>query len=124
VKTKKEIKNVISAEIGSIFREKVAIAHNLQSLCFSSMKRNFVTTVILHFFYSIIDTGCPRVAKKLHNLFVIKDINFYFFLDDSYVSTAIRKILRYIQGVSAKTLEPNISVICQRIFMKFKMQIF
>jgi hypothetical protein len=25
------------------------------------------------------DTGCPRVAKKLHNLFVIKDINFYFF---------------------------------------------
>jgi hypothetical protein len=26
---------------------------------------------------------CPRVAKKLHNLFVIKDTNFYFFLDDS-----------------------------------------
>jgi hypothetical protein len=25
-----------------------------------------------------------------------------------------------IQGVSAKTFEPNISVICQRIFMKFK----
>jgi hypothetical protein len=31
---------------------------------------------------------------------------------------------RIIQGVSAKTFEPNISVICQRIFMKFKMQIF
>jgi hypothetical protein len=29
-----------------------------------------------------------------------------------------------IQGVSAKTFEPNISVICQRIFMKIKMQIF
>jgi hypothetical protein len=29
-----------------------------------------------------------------------------------------------IQGVSAKIFEPNISVICQRIFMKFKMQIF
>jgi hypothetical protein len=29
-----------------------------------------------------------------------------------------------IQGVSAKTFEPNISVICQRIFMEFKMQIF
>jgi hypothetical protein len=29
---------------------------------------------------------CPRVAKKLHNLFV-KDINFYFFLDESYAST-------------------------------------
>jgi hypothetical protein len=28
----------------------------------------------------------------------------------------------HIQGVSAKTFEPNISVICQRIFMKFKMQ--
>jgi hypothetical protein len=27
---------------------------------------------------------CPRGAKKLHNLFVIKDINFSFFLDDSY----------------------------------------
>jgi hypothetical protein len=30
----------------------------------------------------------PRVTKKLHNLFVIKDINFYFFLDDSYASIA------------------------------------
>jgi hypothetical protein len=29
-----------------------------------------------------------------------------------------------IQSVSAKTFEPNISVICQRIFMKFKIQIF
>jgi hypothetical protein len=29
-----------------------------------------------------------------------------------------------IQGISSKNLEPNISVICQRIFMKFKMQIF
>jgi hypothetical protein len=30
----------------------------------------------------------------------------------------------YIQGVSAKTFEPKISVIFQRIFVKFKMQIF
>jgi hypothetical protein len=29
-----------------------------------------------------------------------------------------------IEGVSLSTFEPNISVICQRIFMKFKMQIF
>jgi hypothetical protein len=29
-----------------------------------------------------------------------------------------------IQGVSAKTFEPNILVICQRIFVKFKMQTF
>jgi hypothetical protein len=30
----------------------------------------------------------------------------------------------FIQGVSAKIFESNISVICQRIFMKFKIQIF
>jgi hypothetical protein len=43
----------------------------------------------------------PRVAKKLHNLFVIKDINVYFFLDDSYTSTAhSENIAVYIQCVS------------------------
>jgi hypothetical protein len=36
-------------------------------------------------------TGCPRAAKKLHNLFVIKDINFFFFLDGN--------IAVYIQAV-------------------------
>jgi hypothetical protein len=46
-------------------------------------------------------TGCPRVAKKLHNLFVIKDINFFFFLDDSYASTAYSgNTAIYIQCVS------------------------
>jgi hypothetical protein len=45
-------------------------------------------------------TGCPRVAKKLHNLFVIKDINFYFFLDNSYASTAhSENIAIYIQCI-------------------------
>jgi hypothetical protein len=45
---------------------------------------------------------CPRVEKILHNLFVIKDTNFYFFLDDSYASILlhIRKTLRYIYSVS------------------------
>jgi hypothetical protein len=33
-------------------------------------------------------TGCPRVAGELHNLFVIKDVNFFFVLDDSYASAA------------------------------------
>jgi hypothetical protein len=50
---------------------------------------------------NFIYTGCPRVAKKLHNLFVIKDINFYLFLDDSYASTAhSENIAGYIQCVS------------------------
>jgi hypothetical protein len=40
----------------------------------------------------------PRVAKKLHNMFVIKDINFFFFLDGSYASTAYSgNIAVYIQ---------------------------
>jgi hypothetical protein len=46
------------------------------------------------------NTECPRIAKKLHNLFVIKDINFFFFLDDSYASTAYSEnIAVYIQSV-------------------------
>jgi hypothetical protein len=44
-------------------------------------------------------TGYPRVAKKLHNLLVIKDINFYFFLDDSYAAHS-KNIAVYIQCVS------------------------
>jgi hypothetical protein len=40
----------------------------------------------------------PRVAKKLHNLFVIKDMNFFFSLDNSYASTAhSENIAVYIQ---------------------------
>jgi hypothetical protein len=43
---------------------------------------------------------CPRVAKKLYNSFIIKDINFFFFLYDSYTSTAhSENIAVYIQGV-------------------------
>jgi hypothetical protein len=49
-------------------------------------------------FFFLKHTGCPRVVKKLHNLFVIKDINFFIFLDDSYASTAYSEnIAIYIQ---------------------------
>jgi hypothetical protein len=45
------------------------------------------------------------------------------FLDySSCKKTVLAK--KYIQGVSAKTFEPNNSVIFRRIFVKFKMQIF
>jgi hypothetical protein len=40
------------------------------------------------------------------------------------VGLIITREIPSIQGVSAKTFEPNISVICQRTFMKFKIQIF
>jgi hypothetical protein len=56
---------------------------------------------------------------------------FYFALGrnrtrDLRVPEPKRTPLSYIlyTGVPAKTFEPNISVICQRIFMKFKIQIF
>jgi hypothetical protein len=47
-------------------------------------------------------TGCPRVAKKPHNLIVIKDINFFFFLDDSYASTAYSENIAIYTGVPKK----------------------
>jgi hypothetical protein len=39
---------------------------------------------------------------------------------EKFVAPFFRKISTFIQGVSAKTFDPNISVICQRIFIKFK----
>jgi hypothetical protein len=56
--------------------------------------------------YYFVDKCLKKVSKTLENVAL------------NYIS------LLGIQDVSAKTLEPNISVICQRIFMKFKMQIF
>jgi hypothetical protein len=41
---------------------------------------------------------CPRVAKKFHNLFAIKDINFFFFLDDIYASTAYSENIAVYTG--------------------------
>jgi hypothetical protein len=49
-----------------------------------------------------------------------------FILIQNMDSDSIYFILKItnLQGVSAKTFEPNNSVIFQRIFVKFKMQIF
>jgi hypothetical protein len=32
-----------------------------------------------------VHTGCPRVAKKLHNLFVFRDISLYIFVADQRI---------------------------------------
>jgi hypothetical protein len=42
----------------------------------------------------------------------------------SAADVAFPCVKKAIQGVSAKTFEPNNSVIFQRIFVKLKMQIF
>jgi hypothetical protein len=71
----------------------------LLRLCFTDFRFCFLLYPSYHI-NNIKDTGCPRVPKKLHNLFVIKYINFFIFLDDSYASTAYSKnIAVYIQGV-------------------------
>jgi hypothetical protein len=46
----------------------------------------------------LVHTGCPRVAKRLHNLCVIKDINFFFFLDDNYASIAYSENIAVYTG--------------------------
>jgi hypothetical protein len=56
-------------------------------MCVFSDKCKYCTNLKL-IYLNLYVYRCPRVAKKLHTLFVIKDINFYFFLDDSYASTA------------------------------------
>jgi hypothetical protein len=61
------------------FLEKKWELENLQSLCFSSVKRNFVTTAILHFFYSIIDTGVPDLEKSSITCLLLKISTFTFF---------------------------------------------
>jgi hypothetical protein len=51
----------------------------------------FAVTITIH----TVSQSC----EKLHNLFVIKDTSFFFFLDDCYASTAYSEnIAVYIQG--------------------------
>jgi hypothetical protein len=68
------------------------------------MNDNGLNVDLLFWMYELrkaLYTGCPRVAKKLHDLFVIKDINFFFFLDESYASTAYSEnIAVIIQGIA------------------------
>jgi hypothetical protein len=54
--------------------------------------------------------------------------HYYYFIDSDIrrkfrTKTHFHAFKQKIQGVSAKTFEPNDSVIFQRIFVKFKMQI-
>jgi hypothetical protein len=62
----------------------------------------------------------PRVAKKLHSVFVSKDINFFFFfLDNSCVYTAHSKnIAVYIQGDSSFTAEQKHTLLIDLKFSK------
>jgi hypothetical protein len=72
------------------------------------------------FFFFLFDTRniyrCPRVAKKRHNLFVIKDINFFFFLDDSYASIAYTENIA-VYRVSQKW-RTNGALRCRRNYRK------
>jgi hypothetical protein len=49
---------------------------------------HLLETALATMFSILVHTECPGVMRKLHNLFVIKDINFSFFLDNNYASTA------------------------------------
>jgi hypothetical protein len=70
----------------------------------------------------------PILHKVKYSRFVsLKPLLFLYiiFFDKSIFEKTftIKENSSNIQSVSAKTFELNISVICQRIFMKFKMQI-
>jgi hypothetical protein len=67
-------------------------------------------------------------SRTLHGLLLLRLLsvncaNFDLILLWIQTKNTIRS-LPNIQGVSAKTFEPSSSVIFQRIFVKFKMQIF
>jgi hypothetical protein len=75
-------------------------------------------TSLLHTLLTFCDLyRCPRVAKKLHNLFVIKDINFFFIPDDSYASTAYSEYI----AVYTYTECPNIIKTLKLCFFKWKL---
>jgi hypothetical protein len=106
---------MINKKLGScIFLRRPFFFFLLITLCLLPQDRDniFYGTTNIH-------TGCPRVAKKLHNLFVIKDINFFFFLDDSYASTAYSEnIAVYIQ---VYIQFPNIIKTLKLCFFKWKL---
>jgi hypothetical protein len=73
-----------------------------------------INCTLLNYFSANIQ--CPRVAKKPHNLFVIKDINFYFFLDDSYASTALPSLISFFDSMlnCKSNLHRSFLLICHR----------
>jgi hypothetical protein len=67
-----------------------------------------ITTVLL---YIQVSQSC----EKLHNLFVIKDINSFFFLDDSYASAA------YSENIAVYIQCPNIIKTLKLCFFKWNL---
>jgi hypothetical protein len=66
------------------------------------------------------------LKRYLGKIFPIKDYEEWRFKDNSRTIVGIVHILGKAEGpyTGVSAFEPNNSVICQRIFVKFKMQIF
>jgi hypothetical protein len=136
------IKNSECSVIGTVFRNYYKISVTLKNLkistfefygsiqCFSLVFLfcQLYFTISQHYFLSLLNV---KVIWRNTEVQLTGEENQQ--KNSVKQSKATRKLLRknlnlisatIIQGVSTKTFEPNNSVIFQRIFVKFKMQIF